>query len=153
MKLAEALITRADAESRIYQLRDRLNRSVRVQEGDDPPEAPQTLLDELDQVLAQFTDLVQRINRTNAQTSFDDQRTITDALAERDALTQRRNILTGIVNTATQVNFRYSSAEIKSVVTVDVAALQREIDTLARQYREIDSAIQRLNWEIDLVEN
>ena len=38
MKLAEALILRADMQKRIQQLRERLNRSARVQEGDTTPE-------------------------------------------------------------------------------------------------------------------
>ena len=37
MKLAEALIQRADCQKRIAQLRQRLTRSAKVQEGEQPP--------------------------------------------------------------------------------------------------------------------
>ncbi len=51
MKLAEALILRADAQKRIQQLRERLNRSAKTQEGELPPEDPQELLAELERVV------------------------------------------------------------------------------------------------------
>ena len=44
MKLAEALILRADAKKRLLQLQERLKRSARVQEGDTVPESPTELL-------------------------------------------------------------------------------------------------------------
>lgn len=44
MKLAEVLILRADCQKRIDQLRQRLLRSAKVQEGEQPPENPQQLL-------------------------------------------------------------------------------------------------------------
>ena len=43
-------------------------------------------------------------------------------------------------------------SEIKFVVTLDIAQLQRERDQLARDYRELDTAIQGVNWSTDLVE-
>ena len=44
MKLAEALVLRADVQKRIEQLRNRLRQSALVQEGETPPENPQELL-------------------------------------------------------------------------------------------------------------
>lgn len=150
MKLAEALINRADAQKRLAQLRERLNRSARVQEGDAPPENPQALLAELDRTVATVTELIQRINRTNAQTPFGDG-VLTDALAERDGLALRRSLIVALIEAAAPTQFRYGRSEIKYVATVDVAALQRQADDLARQYRELDSAIQQANWTVELV--
>ena len=150
MKLAEALINRADAQKRLAQLRERLNRSARVQEGDAPPEDPQALLAEHDRTVDTLTDLVQRINRTNAVTPFG-RGTLTDALAERDGLAQRRAAIVGIVEAAAPNQFRIGRSEIKSMSTVDVAALQQQADDLARRYRELDSAIQQTNWTVDLM--
>ncbi|MDV3351896.1 DIP1984 family protein [Leptothoe sp. LEGE 181152] len=65
MKLAEALMQRADCQKRIAQLRQRLTRSAKVQEGEQPPENPQELLSEVDTVITELTRLVQRINQTN----------------------------------------------------------------------------------------
>lgn len=149
MKLAEALINRADAQKRLAQLRERLNRSARVQEGDAPPEDPQALLQEYNRTVDTLTDFVQRINRTNATTPFG-AGTLTDALAERDALALRRAALTALIEAAAPNQFRIVRSEIKSIATVSVAALQKQADDLARQYRELDAAIQQANWTVEL---
>jgi hypothetical protein len=152
MKMAEALILRADAQKRTAQLRERLMRSARIQEGDTPPEDPQELLTELRRVIADFADLVKRINRTNSNTEFGEGVTLTDALADRDALALERGALENLVNAAAGNNqFRYMRSEIKQIATINVAETQRRMDDLARQYRELDSAIQALNWQVELM--
>ncbi len=92
MKLAEALIARADAQKRLAQLRSRISSSAKHQEGDDPSEDPNALIREAEDVASDLNVLIQRINRTNARTSFDGTRTLTDALADRDVLLIRRKI-------------------------------------------------------------
>ncbi|HEX6122745.1 MAG TPA: DIP1984 family protein, partial [Ktedonobacterales bacterium] len=72
MKLAEALALRADAQKRIEQMRERLRQSVLVQEGEQPPEDPRALLAELERLIAEMTDLIARINRTNLATRLAD---------------------------------------------------------------------------------
>jgi hypothetical protein len=152
MKMAEALILRADAQKRTAQLRERLMRSARIQEGDTPPEDPQELLTELRRVIADFADLVKRINRTNSNTEVGEGVTLTDALADRDALALERGALENLVNAAAGNNqFRYMRSEIKQIATINVAETQRRMDDLARQYRELDSAIQALNWQVELM--
>ena len=155
MKLAEALISRADAHKRIQQLRERLARSARIQEGDEPPEAPEALMEELTRVVSQFTDLVKKINHTNATTQFAEGQTLTDVLADRDALAIERNALTELINAAIgpqQHRFPYGLPEVKSFRAIKVADVQARVDDLARRYRELDSAIQALNWNIELIE-
>jgi hypothetical protein len=158
MKLAEALILRADAQKRIAQLRERLNRSAKVQEGEQPPENPQELLAELSRTVAEFTDLVKRINRTNASTLFEAGKTLTDVLAERDALGTERSALQGMINAAIgaevpqMYNYRMTRSEIKFFPTINVAETQRRVDDLARQHRELDSRIQAANWNVDLLD-
>ena len=153
MKLAEALIIRADAQKRIAQVRDRLMRSAKVQEGEQPPENPNDLFAELSSVIAEWTLIVKRINRTNSVTPFAQGVTMTDALADRDALVTQRNTLQGLVQATANPDFRYGRSEIKYYSTVDVAALQKQVDALAKQHRELDTAIQALNWQIDLIED
>ena len=153
MKLAEALINRADAEKRIAQLQQRLMRSGKVQEGDEPPENPQALLNETTNLISELQSLIQNINRTNAATAFDGNRTLTDALAERDMLMKERTILASVIDMAAVTQPRYGGSEIKFVSTVDIASLQTRVDDLSRRYRETDSAIQQLNWSIDLMES
>jgi hypothetical protein len=151
VKLAEALILRADCQKRMMQLQQRLIRSAKVQEGEQPPENPQELMRELEAVATELMDLIQRINRTNSITEIE-RKTLSDALAERDVLKQKWNSYNGLINTASIRQDRYSRSEVKFISTVDIAEIQRIIDNLARDYRELDSKIQGMNWQTELIE-
>ena len=151
MKLAEALILRSDCEKRLAQLRDRFDRSVKVQEGEEPPENPLELLAELNAITNELVDLIKRINQTNSQTNLEDGLSISDALAERDVIMKKRNLYEYIISQAAYQQNRYSSSEIKYVSTVNVQQMQREMDLMSRQYRELDTKIQQANWNIELV--
>src|SRR5689334_7943742 len=149
MKLAEALILRADAQKRIEQLKQRLVNSAKVQQGDEAPEKPQDLLAELERVFATLADLIKRINKTNSATAFDDTRTLSDMLAERDVLMAKRTAYGQLANAAAIVQNVYSRSEIKFVRTVEVSEVQKQVDALSQAYRELDSRIQQLNWQTD----
>lgn len=151
MKLAEALILRADHQKRIAQLQQRLNRSARVQEGEEPPENPQELLAELETLATELTQLIQRINRTNSTTDFHG-RPLSDALAERDVLQLKRSTYTTLIDAAAVRTDRYMRSELRMVSTVNVANIQQQIDRLSRDYRELDAQIQALNWTTDLID-
>lgn len=153
MKLAEALGLRADARNRVEQLRERLKGSALVQEGVEPPEDPAGLFAELDRTLNQFTDLVRRINRANLEARLADGRTLTDALAERDTLALRHSVLSATADAAVPKIQAMVRNEVRKVPTVSVADLRRQMDDLARQRRELDTAIQAANWTVDLPEN
>lgn len=152
MKLAEALILRADRQKRVEQLRQRLTRAARVQEGENPPENPQELIAELDQIINEITTLIKRINKTNAHTNLADNLTLADALANRDTLLLKRNVYNALVETAAYRQDRYSLSEIKFVSTVNVALIQTQVDQLSRQYRELDTKIQEANWKTELLD-
>ena len=150
MKLAEALILRADQKTNIQQLIARLNRVAKVQEGVEPVENPQTLIVEVERVSAEQTLLIQRINRTNTQTELASGKTLADALAERDALKVRHSIYKNLARQAGDVTNRYSAQEIRTLPTVDVAGLEKTASAIALQHRELDSEIQALNWTTEL---
>jgi len=90
MKLAEALVLRADYQKRIDQLKARVLRNAKVQDGDRPAEAPAELVAQIEEIAAALERLVQRINRTNAVTRLDGAVTVADMLARRDMLAARR---------------------------------------------------------------
>jgi hypothetical protein len=152
MKLAEALALRADLQKRVEQLRQRLMQSAMIQEGEKPPEEPAELLIELQRLLGQLPTLVIQINRTNLRTTLPDGKTLTEALAERDALDLRRSVLDSLVQVPASRGNRYSRSEIRYVITVDLGDIRRQIDQLAQQRRELDTAIQATNWATDLLE-
>ncbi len=151
MKLAEALILRADLQKRLEQVRSRLRNNIIVQEGEEPSEEPDVLLKEFINVQNQLTDIIKAINKTNNITPFNDVWTLADALVERDALIQRRSFYASAVELASSKQDRYSRTEIKYVSVINVKEYQYESDRLSKEYRELDTKIQGLNWNIDLV--
>jgi hypothetical protein len=151
MKLAEALARRADLQKRLEQMRGRLQQSALVQEGETPPEDPEDLLRESEGMLGELEDLVGRINRTNLGATLADGRTLTAALAERDALALRYGLLSGLVRMASERVPRYGRNEIRVLSTVDVAEKRREMDELALRRRDLDTRLQQANWTTELV--
>ena len=149
MKLAEALILRADLQNRAEQLRQRLYENAKVQDGDTPGENPQGLLAILEEATNELTDLVQRINRTNVNTTLDSGDTIADALAQRDILKFKSGVYRGLAQSATVSQGRFTRSEIKFVSTVDVKETQEQADAYAKSHRELDATIQAANWSTD----
>ncbi|WP_078380635.1 DIP1984 family protein [Sutcliffiella halmapala] len=152
MKLAEGLIRRADYQKRAEQLKHRLLNIARIQEGEKPFESPQELENELGEVLKELKDLMSRINRTNHQTAFDDELSLGDALIKREILAKERKVYSDLAEQAATRQDRYSRTEIKYVTPFNVKDLQKKVDDLAKQYREVDTKIQELNWLTDLSE-
>ena len=151
MKLAEALILRADIQKRIEQLRSRLTDNAKVQEGEEPGEEPKTLLAELDALSRELEQLIVRINLTNC-TAKADGKSLTELIAKRDVLTLKAGALRAFAQTAAQKVDIYSRSEIKILSTVDVAVLQKQVDELARQIRQLDTTLQGANWQTDLID-
>jgi len=151
MKLAEALILRSDLQKRVEQLKQRLIRSAKVQEGEKPPEDPQELLRQVEEVSLELQTLIQRINRTNALARLG-QGTISNALAARDLMSTRRAIYADLAQAAVVQQDRYGRSEVRFKSTVDVSAKQRQADDLAKQYRELDARLQEANWPVELME-
>ncbi len=82
MKLAEALAERSDCQNRIEEMKKRLIRSARVQEGEQPAEDTTELLAETERTFDRLLELVSAINRTNSKTGFDNERSISDAIGK-----------------------------------------------------------------------
>ncbi|NLL49465.1 MAG: DIP1984 family protein [Firmicutes bacterium] len=150
MKLAEALILRADLKKRIAQVETRMAANVKVQEGDDPAEDVNVLMTEYERLMAQLEELVVRINKTNHAIGFEDG-TIADAIAQRDALKAKIRVFRNLHEEASVTYDRYSTKEIRLVRCLDVKELQKKIDALAKTYRELDTKMQGLNWTVDLL--
>jgi hypothetical protein len=151
MKLAEALILRADCQKRFAQLKSRLLTNAKIQEGDKPAEKPQELIRELEGVASELVDLIKRINKTNSATVVANSKTLSDVLAERDVLALRRTAYSDLALSAAIAHGRLTRSEIKYVSTINVAETQKRADELAKEYRELDARIQELNWQTELI--
>ncbi|TCK98068.1 hypothetical protein EDC19_0485 [Natranaerovirga hydrolytica] len=151
MKLAEALMYRSDYQVKIEKLKNRIVNNVQIQEGEELLEDPKTLLKELNFLTSELEEIIQKINRTNSQTPFDENMTISDALAKRDIMMLKRRALEDVFACASIRQTRISRSEIKFMTTIDVLELQKEIDQLSKAFRKIDTKIQELNWKTELL--
>jgi len=151
VKLAEALAERSDCQNKIEEIKKRLVRSARVQEGEQPAEDTTELLAESERVFARLLELISAINRTNSKTIFDGEQSISDAIAERDLVGKRRDFLAGVADAASTRQDRYSKSEVRFVATVSVGKLQTEVDHLAKRYRQLDTRLQEMNWKTELI--
>ena len=151
MKLAQALILRADTQKRLEQLKGRLLDNAKIQENERPSEDPKLLLKELDRLSDELFRLVLAINLTNSSAKFEGA-SLTEMIAKKDTLSQKASVLRDFAKSASQKVDLYSNSEIKILSSVDVAMLQKQIDELSKEIRELDMKLQEANWQVDLVE-
>lgn len=149
MKLAEALSVRKDLQNKIDQLEDRLKSIVKIQEGDEPDEAAEDLLSELQNASVHLEDVIYRVNRTNLHAVMDGV-PITKLIARKDVLTREVGILRNVLKVASAQESRYSRNEIKYVRTIDTAELRKKVDRLSAELRRVDLRIQEANWMFEL---
>lgn len=152
MKLAEALLLRADMQKKVASLRERIVANAVVQEGEKPSEDPDELLLEAVGALQDLESLVARINHTNLAAKLADGRTLTDAIARRDRLVQQHALLTAAAAGSRKEPDRYGVREIKWVASMDVKKLQKQSDDLAKNIRELNAGIQEANWKVSLID-
>ena len=107
-------------------------------------------MDELNNTLNDLETLIFRINRTNMATSSDGI-SLTEMIAKKDVLALRISVLRSVAQSAMGSLERYSANEIRYVRTLNVADLQKQIDSYSKQLRELDVKIQQLNWMTELI--
>lgn len=149
MKLAEALITRADIQNRISALRDRLNANAVVQEGETCAEDPEKLLRELNELSDELETLITRINLTNAQVMCGGA-VLTLLLARRDCLKQKISIMRDFIYQSSDVGRRVRGSEIRLAPSLPVHDMQSQVDKMSAELRQLDITIQQANWTNDL---
>lgn len=152
MKLAEALMLRADLQKKVASLKERVVANAVVQQGDKPHESPLDLISAATGVLDELELLVTRINAANLATRLDDGVTMTQAIARRDTLMQRHALLIAAIGGTRREPARYGMSEIKWVATLEVAKLQKQADDLSKSIRELNARIQAANWATELVD-
>lgn len=150
MKLATALSERADLQKKLSELGTRLNQNAKVQEGEEPSEAPEELMQELDRIEGRLEELIAKINLTNSSTIHNG-RSITELLAHRDCLKSKIQIMRNFLDNASNRINRMTHSEIKIMSTVPVSEVQKKVDALSKELRECDELIQELNWTTELL--
>ncbi len=151
MKLAEALSQRAELQTKVSELKERIKSSSKIQEGDKPTEDTAELFSALDSALKQLETLMFRINKTNLSATADGE-CLTAMIAKKDTLSMRVKLLQDVLRHCCENADRYSRNEIKYVCTLDIPQLRRQTDEYAKQLRLLDLKIQSLNWTVDLLD-
>ena len=111
MKLAEALLLRADLKKKLLSLRERIGRNAMVQEGEVPKEKVEDLLAEATSALQEQQALVRRINAANETAKLSDGRLLADVLAQRETLVAQHSLLTSTIAATHKDVDRYSQRE------------------------------------------
>jgi hypothetical protein len=150
MKLAEALLLRADMQTRLTNLQDRIKASAVVQKGDKPLEDPQKLLREAVGVMAQLQEIICKINEANLAAKLPDGRSLTAAIAERDTLKRHHALLMAADDAMRRTPDRHGSREIKWVPQFDSAKLQKQAEDVSGKIRTLNAKIQEANWRLEL---
>lgn len=138
-------------------MRARVVGSARYQEGEEPAENAAEVLAEAGEVLDELERLIRQINRTNSAALLEGGGTLTDALARRDVLRLRHSVMTAAADAAAGRDQRGAVRQLRSELRIlsalPVAELRARADVMAKEIREVDTLIQRNNWEIDLIED
>ena len=150
VKLAEALLARADMQTKVLRLQDRIKANSVVQKGDKPQENPAQLLREATGVLGDLELLVGRINRTNAVATLPDGRSLMDAIGERERLKKHHALLLTADASMKRTPDLHGVREIKWVPQLESAKLQKQAEDIAKLIRELNARIQETNWKTEL---
>lgn len=159
MKLAEALVERADLQRRFKEVQVRINANTEVEEGETPKEDITELLIEAKGIANRLATLITAVNKTNSTQVVTTKPyagfTIMELLAKRDSLAMVRNLLQGLITQGAYnpyARVRATKDDIKIVSVVKHKEIRVEADDLAKAHRGLDTFIQSLNWTTDLIE-
>jgi hypothetical protein len=156
LKLAEALIERAALQRQNRSIVRHIDENVRLPEDEEPAVLVENLIEQYEANMLRLSDLIKRINTTNCMTEMDGG-TITDAIARRDCLNSQINAYNGIYATVTsheqhgRSGFGGSDPRVKYIRHLDSKKLKDRIDHLSQEFRLLDTALQGMNWTVELL--
>ena len=107
-------------------------------------------LQERADINSRLAELIARINLTNCSIRVDG-KTLTEMIAEKDALNAKINLYRNLIGAASNVAHRATRTEIKIKSTVDVGKLQKQADAYAKEMRILDNRLQEANWLNELL--
>lgn len=151
MKLAEALVLRADLQKKLENLKKRLANSVRKLDDIQVIEDPTALKLEAEETITVLYSLIDRIYRTNQSVILPSGQSMVTVLAKRDELVERRKLLDYIINKSLPDSGLYFNERGKWQPAIDISAYQKQMDDISMQIRRLNLDIQQTNWQVDLV--
>lgn len=150
MRLAELLYDRKIMKEEIKRIKERLNLSAKVQEGDTVPvESPEELKATLINLFGRLEELITKINNSNVKCRIEG-KNLMELIAERDRYSAIAKALHELAEGATPKSERFSRKEIRYVPVVNIKEIRREADDYAGKARAIDAIIQVTNWDTEV---
>jgi len=150
MRLAELLYDRKIIKEEIKRIKERLNLSAKVQEGDTVPvESPEELKAILINLFGRLEELITKINNSNVKCRIEG-KNLMELIAERDRYSATAKALHELAEGATPKSERFSRKEIRYVPVVNIKEIRREADDYAGKARAIDAIIQVTNWDTEV---
>jgi 6-phosphogluconate dehydrogenase len=126
---------------------------VRLPEDEEPTGIPDELFKRYDANMARLEELVRRINLTNASVKMENGKSITEAMARRDCLSSMVRVYKEIYDVLTSHDREFNhEGRVKYVRFANYAELRDKINHLSQEFRILDTAIQGLNWTVELSE-
>ncbi len=152
MKLAEALEARKALKKRAEDLRQRLEAAATHQEGSEPLENPQALLNRLIETYEELANLTSQINYINQRYWLENGITLAEAVVRRDHLIQLQQALQRVLGEIRDdVKGRsFGRSETRIVLALDIRQIQEQIDRIGEEARHLNVMIQQANWQADL---
>ncbi len=145
MKLAQALSARKRLAEQVQSLARQASSSAYIRAGAALPKThPDKLIQDAIDVAGQLATCIQQIDATNVASKLPNGMSIRDAMCRRLVLKSLHKSLSEIRND------RPNDSDIELVL--DGEKLRRTKDNVAREWRELDDAIQQANWTHDLIE-
>jgi len=152
--LAEALNVRASLNTKLGDLRNRIENNIYISNGNDPYEDVQELLNKALEVSNELENLVNVINQTNNNTKFESEiysGTLSEALAHRDTLSQQIKTISQALDSIPSSKRSFFEDRTNGRVLLSVSVLRERKDEFATKLRKLDTDIQKANWSTDLV--
>lgn len=151
MKISEALLNKADLEKKNLQILSRIKANATIQEGEESAENVESLLKIYSSNQFELEKISISIATTNAITKTSNGISIATAIVKKELLKKQIEAYREIYESGTVQNARYSNSEIKRVRTFKLEEVQSKIDSLSKEYRQLDYSIQEANWSNDII--
>ena len=152
MKIAEALNERATLKASLSQIKNRMLKNAKVQEGDAPAEDAKELATKYAEVNNSLTDIICKINKTNQLVKNANGDSLADLITRRESYKHLIKVYSELYDEAIIERDRFSRNEIRFISAVSPAELQKDINEFSKRFRMLDTEIQGINWTTDLVE-
>jgi len=154
MKIAEALANIKDLKGKFSELQRHISSNAVFDLVDPDMEIPniEDTLNEIVEVSSAISKLKCRIARTNAASGsinkIHTMEHLRSCISSLEHLTHNQQVSARFHN----INYSESSVKLVSHATYNVEQCTEKLNLFRKQLRELDLELQRLNWEVDLVE-